>query len=116
LLVVILRLHDYDIADWLLLCCCRASQSGDGSAYKPRPSAVPSAALPLSPSSGRPGATGYPGYTGAAAREASAAALRYVQQSPYGGAVPYRESPYTLPRNPVSHMANCLAAQLYEIT
>jgi hypothetical protein len=38
--------------------------------------------------------------------------MRYVQQSPYGGAVPYRESPYTVPRNPVSHMANCLAAQL----
>jgi len=58
----------------------------------------------LSPGSGRPGATGYPGYTSATAREATAAAMRYVQQSPYGGAVPYRENPYTVPRNPVRHM------------
>lgn len=94
----------------MFVCACRASQPGDGSPYKPqRPSAVPSAASPLSPSSGRPGAAVYPGYTGAAAREASAAAaaMRYVQQSPYGGAVPYRESPYSVPRNPVRYMADC---------
>ncbi|PSN49373.1 hypothetical protein C0J52_12217 [Blattella germanica] len=68
----------------------RASQPGDGSPYKPqRPSAAPSSASPLSPGSGRPGATGYPSY-----------APRYVQQSPYGGPVAYRESPYPVPRNP----------------
>ena len=101
----------------LFVCCCRASQPGDGSPYKPqRPSAVPSAASPLSPSSGRPAAAVYPGYTGAAAREASAAAMRYVQQSPYGGAVPYRESPYTVPRNPVSYVADCLATLLSAVT
>lgn len=88
-----------------LIRSCRASQPGDGSPYKPqRQSAAPSGASPLSPGSGRAGATGYPGYTGAAAREATAAAMRYVQQSPYGGAVPYRDNPYTVPRNPVSHV------------
>lgn len=104
------------------MCCCRASQPGDGSPYKPqRPSVVPSAASPLSPGSGRPGATGYPGYAGAGAREVTAAAMRYVQQSPYGGAVPYRENPYTVPRNPVSQTGHffivykrCLRSALSE--
>lgn len=67
-------------------------RAADSQGYvKPPQQSVPRSAVasPLSPQ--RPGPGTYSSFTMAPAREAP---MRYLQPSPYGAAVPYRENPY----------------------